>query len=120
MPTNQFRYRVVSGSYRPESHYNNKLFSQCRQSLNDLYKLSSWDKYVSAKILSFVLVQVTMGFPMSDITECAHYCEEHVAMQEVPKLFDAFGAGDKNMAPNLLHRVKIEDTIRDFFKSKQM
>lgn len=60
-----------------------------------------------------------MGFPMSDITECAHYSEEHVAVQ-VPKLFDAFCAGDKNMAPNLLHRVKIEDTIRDFFKSKQM
>lgn len=41
-------------------------------------------------------------------------------MQEVPKLFDVFGAGDKNMAPNVHHRVKIEDTIRDFFKSKQM
>ena len=47
-----------------------------------------------------------MGFQMSGLTERAHYSEEHVAMREVPKLFDAFCAGDKNMAPNLLHHVK--------------
>lgn len=75
----------MSGLYCPDLHYNNKLFSECRQSLSDPYKLSSWDKYV---LLSLVLLQVTFKWERSIY---------HFAMQDVPKLSDVFGANDKNI-----------------------